>query len=350
MATIRTIPGVRGTRYSVQIRTCGVSESKTFSTRTVAKEWAKRRELELKEQPHLAGTQARKRTLAQAIDRYIRDYLPERSASQQRNARTQLAWWSTKLGHLPLHLVQAPLLVEARDELRRRLSPASVNRHLSALGAVLTAAAKEWHWLPSSPMGAVSRLKEPQGRTRFLSTEVGPDGTSELSRLLDACRISESPLLYEAVLMALTTGGRRMEVLGLTWGDLDLENLTVTLSGQKTGHRRTVALSPVLAGLLRPRRGLPKALVFPSDQDPGRPTDPRTAFETACRRAGVSDFRWHDLRHCAASYLAMQGASLAEIASVLGHKGLVMVQRYSHLSREHTARASARIGEHIGLG
>ena len=154
-------------------------------------------------------------------------------------------------------------------------------------------------------------------------------------------------MLLEAVLLTLTTGARRNEAMSLTWGDLNLDALTVTLSGEKTGQRRTVALSPDVAALLRPRRGLPKALVFPSPLDPGRPVDLRSAWETALRRAGIANFRWHDLRHCAASFLAMEGASLAEIAAVLGHRTLAMVQRYSHLSKEHVAKASSRIGERV---
>jgi site-specific recombinase XerD len=78
-------------------------------------------------------------------------------------------------------------------------------------------------------------------------------------------------------------------------------------------------------------------LVFPG-HNPKQPVDLRTPFETAVKQAGIEDFRWHDLRHTAASYLAMNGASLAEISEVLGHKTLAMVKRYSHLSQAHTAR------------
>ena len=78
-------------------------------------------------------------------------------------------------------------------------------------------------------------------------------------------------------------------------------------------------------------------LVFPGRRR-NRPIDLRTPFETAVKRAGIEDFRWHDLRHSAASYLAMNGATLAEIAEVLGHKTLAMVKRYAHLSQAHTAR------------
>ena len=350
MARIILRQGKRGPRYTAQIRTQGHSESKTFSTKTAAKDWAKKREVELKEKPHLAGSESQKHTLADAIDRYIRDYLPDKSASQQRNQIQQLGWWKHRLGHLKLSQVHPPLLVEARDELKRQVSAATVNRYLAALGIVLSTAAREWFWIESSPVASVSRLKEPQGRTRYLS-DSGED--SELARLLEACRISESPYLYTAVLLALTTGGRQQEVLGLEWRDIDFEARTVTFRRTKNTDIRTVGLADEVAELLKPRRGVGTALVFPAPSDPKRPDRPptpidlRSAFETALRRAGIQDFRWHDLRHTAASILAMEGVSAVELAGVLGHRTLAMVKRYSHLSPEHVAQVSTKIGARI---
>lgn len=78
-----------------------------------------------------------------------------------------------------------------------------------------------------------------------------------------------------------------------------------------------------------------------------RPVVLRNAFLLALKRAEIEDFRWHDLRHSAASYLAMGGASLAEIAEILGHKTLEMVKRYAHLSPAHTASVVERMNARI---
>ena len=85
--------------------------------------------------------------------------------------------------------------------------------------------------------------------------------------------------------------------------------------------------------------------MFPGRRDPSKPVDLRAPFALALKRAEITDFRWHDLRHTAASYLAMNGASPAEIAEVLGHKTLAMVKRYSHLSEAHTAGVVERMNE-----
>jgi integrase len=157
--------------------------------------------------------------------------------------------------------------------------------------------------------------------------------------------------LVEAVTLALTTGARAQEVMTLEWRDLDFAAMTVTFRTTKTGEARTVALAEAAAGLLRPRRGV--GLVFTAPFDPKRPERPptpvdlRSAWDTALKRAGIADFRWHDMRHCAASILASGGASLLEIGAVLGHRTASSTKRYSHLTKERVAQASARLGEHL---
>ena len=89
------------------------------------------------------------------------------------------------------------------------------------------------------------------------------------------------------------------------------------------------------------RRRVDTGLVFPSEA--GLPKFPQRQWEEALRAAQIEDFRFHDLRHSAASYLAMSGATLAEIAEVLGHKTLAMVKRYSHLTEQHTSMVVARM-------
>ena len=94
-------------------------------------------------------------------------------------------------------------------------------------------------------------------------------------------------------------------------------------------------------------RDVVSEFVFPSPNDPKRPWNIQTAWNTAIEKANLKDFRFHDLRHSAASYLAMNGASLAEIAEVLGHKTLQMVKRYAHLSEAHTSKVVAAMNEKI---
>lgn len=201
---------------------------------------------------------------------------------------------------------------------------------------------KEWGWIEDNPLRKVTKPKEPRGRVRFLSNE-------ERVRFLEECKKSESQYLYAAVVLALSTGGRRMEILGLTWKDIDFDRGVITLHETKNRERRVLPLAGHALELIQQLtkvRHVKCNLVFPG-KDLKKPVDLRTPFENALKRAEITDFRWHDLRHSCASYLAMNHASLAEIAEILGHKTLQMVKRYAHLSEAHTSKVVARMNQVI---
>jgi integrase len=133
---------------------------------------------------------------------------------------------------------------------------------------------------------------------------------------------------------------RQAEQMNLVWSDINLKDGFLILHETKNGERRRVTLAGVVLKLLREHakiRRLDTNLLFPSEKCPQQPIDLRKSFANAMEVAQISDFKWHDLRHCTASYLAMNGASLAEIAEVLGHKTLSMVKRYAHLSEGHVS-------------
>src|SRR5262249_55585962 len=158
---------------------------------------------------------------------------------------------------------------------------------------------------------------EPRGRVRYLSDQ-------ERQRLLAACQQSHNPYLHTVVVLALATGARRGELMGLRWPDVDLRRGTLTFQMTKNGERRSVPLTGHALDLMREHarvRRIDTTLVFPNETG-NKPLHIRDAFENAVKRAGIAQFRFHDLRHSCASYLAMQGAQLLDIATVLGHKSL----------------------------
>jgi len=213
---------------------------------------------------------------------------------------------------------------------------------VTALGHVFTVAVNEWEWMEQNPVRKVSKYKEPRGRVRFLSDD-------EREKLLEACKESDNRFLYTVVVLALSTGARKMELLELKWQDVDLTRKSIILHETKNDDRRVLPLQGYALSLIlecSKIRKLHCPYVFPSDKK-CQPIDIRTAWENALKRAEIEDFRFHDLRHSAASYLAMNGASLAEIAEVLGHKTLQMVKRYAHLSEAHTAKVVQSMNERI---
>ncbi len=351
MASIRKRTKKDGsTSFRVDVRLKGFPPQRaTFSRLTDAKRWAQNTESAIREGRHFKTAEAKRHTLADLVDRYIENVLPTKP--KQQNAQTsQLNWWKAQLGDYVLADVTAALIAEKRDQLLKTptsrgptTGPATVNRYLAALSHAFTIAVKEWGWVEDSPLRKVRKPTEPKGRVRFLSDD-------ERARLLKACKRSDSQILYLVVVLALSTGMRRMEIMGMRWKDIDFQRACVTLHETKNGEVRVIPLTGHAMELLQEFakvRRLDTDLLFPGKAKKHVPIDLRTPWETALKRAEIDDFKFHDLRHSAASYLAMNGASLAEIAEVLGHKTLQMVKRYSHFSEVHTANVVGRMNEKI---
>jgi integrase len=338
------------TNYRVKIRLKGFPiQSATFERITDARKWAQQTESAIREGRHFKTTEGKRHTLAELIDRYIRSVLPHKPKSAYDQTR-QLKWWSTEIGSHALSDVTPSLIAQYRDKLADGIThhgkpraPATVNRYMAALSIVFTTAVKEWGWVDDTPMRKVTKPKESRGRVRFLSDDERP-------RLLKACKESSNPSLYPVVVLALSTGMRQGEIMRLTWDDVDLNRGRAVLHETKNDERRAVAITghalEQLKELSKVRR-IDSNLLFPSKGNRRKPINLRAPWEAALKRADVKDFRFHDLRHSAASYLVMNGASLAEIAEVLGHKTLQMVKRYSHLSEGHTASVVKSMNQKI---
>ena len=216
-----------------------------------------------------------------------------------------------------------------------------MNRYMTSIGHAFTVAIREWEWLEHNPVRPVRKLREARGRARFLSDE-------ERECLLAACRTTSDRRLYPLVVLAISTGARRGELLRLRWPHIDLEWQVAVLHETKNGQRRALPLHGrawEVIGELKRVRHFDTDLIF-AGRD-GRALFPRRPWERALQLARVDDFRFHDLRHSAASYLAMNGATLVEIAEILGHQTLEMVRRYSHFSEQHTSRVIERMNRRI---
>lgn len=346
-------------KYRVRIRIKGrPAESETFDRRADAKEWANKREYELKQEIRMGLSHAAKKTIGMMIDRYMELELPKKRSNQDAT-RVALLWWRDQIGERTLAELTPSLLSECRDRLlnepytpckygpadwkERKKGPATVVRYMASMSHVLTIACNEWQWLAVNAMTKVKRPTLPRGRVRFLSDE-------ERGRLLEAYRQSHWEDLYTLVILALSTGARKSELLGLRWKDIDLNLSVARLEKTKNNERRALPLAhharDLILSMKEKRQPRERDYVFPS-QDGTAPRQIKRPWEAAVELAELEDFRFHDLRHSAASYLAMNGASLAEIAEVLGHKTLQMVKRYAHLSDQHVAGVVERMNKAI---
>lgn len=350
MATIRELTGKDGKKtYHVEVRVKGYKPMRaTFDRKTDAKTWASDIESKMRRGKKIKDAEATKHTLAELIDRYIEEELPNRK-SDQAKFKMQLNWWKDKIGAYFLSAITPSLLSQCKDVLAKEPSSkpqkgkitrsgATVNRYMACLSIVLSKAAKEWEWIEENPMFKVSKKPETRGRVRYLSEE-------EKYRLLIECqKISKE--LYLMVLIAITSGARYSEITNLKWKNIDFNNKLYHFLNTKNGEDRGVPISSIAFKELKEFsniRNIKTDYIFVNKN--GVKIYFRDLFYKAIENAEISDFHFHDLRHTAASYLAMNGASLLEIAEILGHKTLAMVKRYSHLTQKHTASLIDRMVE-----
>jgi len=344
MAAIeKRIDSTGKTSYRVKIRMKGEKPvTATFDKLTDAKTWGKQTETDIKQGRYFQKAEGRKHTLADAIKRYLPESEKKKDA---RNAKRHLDWWSNRIGEKCLADITPALLSEIKDELAAGMvgdklrAPATVNRYFISLSVVLSKAAGEWGYIENNPMSRVDKLTEPEGRVRFLSE-------SERDALLTACRNSRSKQLYPVTLLALSTGMRQGEILSIRWKDVDFDRKRIVLHDTKNGSSRQVPLAGAATEELKTMLAAKKAakvqaikpvgdeLVFQGRS--GESLNIRCAWDAAVKKAKLDDhFRFHDCRHTAASYLAMNGATLLELSQILGHKTLSMVKRYAHLTEQH---------------
>ena len=325
--------------YYVRIRMKGKPEvTAVFERLTDARIWISNTETAIRDGRYSTTTEARKHTLSDLVDRYIRDVCP-RKPKMGHDYSMQLNWWKKQIGDVLLSDMTPAMISEQRDLLsktvsvRRKteMSNATVNRYMAALSTAISTAVREWGWMEDNLMRKITKLKEPRGRVRYLSDD-------EREQLLRVCKESHNKDLYTAAILALSTGGRRIEVWSLRWKNVDLKNGFITFEETKNDEPRSVPLAGHAFELMLERSKVPRIdtdLVFPSPKNPQNHFDFRRPFQIALKTAQIEDFRWHDLRHCAASYLVMAGVDMRTVAEILGHKTMQMTQRYTHLSPEH---------------
>ena len=344
MATFdkRISPHTGKISWRVRIRRTNLPAlSKSFPNKTEARQWASTTEAALDE-GRLNTVAAFKRHRANDVfDLYEADIVRRLKDSYNRIAH--LKFWRAEIGSTLLHELSSYEIRSAREKLRATKSDSTTNRYLASLSAALSFAATELDWIDKNPVLKLKKLREPRGRTRLLSD-------SERKRLLQASTsLPKYPEMQVIILIALTTGMRRGEILNLRWSDCDFKLRRLIIRDSKNSESRSVPLADVTLNSLHKWENVrpldASALIFPShvSTNPSHLLEIDHAWQLIRAKAGLVDFRFHDLRHTAASYLAMSGAGLREIGDILGHKSIAMTKRYSHLTEDHKHRTVSRM-------
>jgi integrase len=354
MATIekRTLDdGTHSYRVKIRIKGCK-PQTASFNKRADANEWATKTEADLKRGLYFDDHNARKYTLKDAIDKYLEFCELDNVKRFTQQRRKQLAWWADRMGHNFLADIKAEKINEYKRELmtstagrggkvKSVLKPATVNSYIAALSVVLNHATKELHWLPFNPAQGVRKLELNNGRDRHLTKE-------ERETLLGICAKGH-PLLYPWVLLAISTGLRKGELLALKWRDIDFDKKILRVEKSKNGDKRSVPLTGKALSHLKEihdKRKTTSDFVF-ARADGEAAMELKKHWEAALKEAGLENFRFHDLRHTAATYLLEAGATLVELSAILGHRDIQMVKRYAHLADNHAIAVVERMTRKI---
>jgi len=205
------------------------------------------------------------------------------------------------------------------------VSPATVNRELACFKHMYTKAI-QWGMATVNPVKAVRLLRENNNRIRYLTCD-------EVALLLQ--ELPED--LISLVSFALHTGMRKGEILALKWNDVDLKQKLIFVRGSKNGEKRELPMADEVSWRFV---SLPKTSTYVFDfGNRNRIEAIRKGFTSALKKAGIEDFKFHDLRHTFASHLVMAGVDLLTVKELLGHKSISMTLRYAHLNPDHKRRA-----------
>lgn len=266
------------------------------------------------------------RTFNEMMDRYLQEKTGTKAPTSSQRDEQCLAHLRPVFGTLTLAEVTPKLLARYKAQRRQQAKPATVNKELALVRHAFNVAMREWEWCRDNPMRRVSLEKVRNERDRWLSPE-------EEIRLLT----HSVPWLQDILVFALNTGMRKGEILGLEWRAVDLHREVLVVMKSKNGEKRTVPLNTSLVQLLKRKGAVRTKESFVFTTSCGTRIDDRNltrALYSAIKKAEITDFRFHDLRHTFATRLAQAGVDLYKVQRLLGHKSASMTQRYAHHSPE----------------
>lgn len=316
-------------------------KTRTFDTKKEAILWGRQTRYEI-DKGLVTKELLKNRKLSDAIERYISEILPGKPKNA-RNVIQHLNWWKKQIGHHQLTEIPPHLIKECCGKLEnepthqnKKRAPATIHRYIASLSSVFEAAIKDWNWIEKNPVKLIRKPSVSNARQRYLSED-------ECEKLLTSCLESRNPYLYSVVTLALGTGMRRGELLGLRWEDVDFKNRVITLKKTKNGSIRCIPLVEMIFNILKTLHDSEIIIdsthqIFPS-LNLERYLDIRTAWLFALKRADIKDFKFHDLRHSCASFLIATGSHMREVMEILGHKDMRSTIRYTHLTYQKLAES-----------
>ncbi len=320
MATVRQLSSGK---WNVQVRRKGqCSLSKSFTNQKDALTWSRLTESDMDKGSFVDRSEAESTTLSDALIRYRTEVTPHKKGATQELQRIE-QWLSLPISKRSLASLRSADFASYRDKRLTQVASNTVRLELAIISHMFTIAMKEWGIPVVNPLSSIRKPKPSNSRTRRLEGD-------EEERLLASCKASRNPLLYSLVVVAIETGMRCGELLGLEWGNVDLNKRVALLHMTKNGEPRTIPLSlRAIETLSTLPRNINNKRVFYSWT--ARSGAISGAWRNATTKAQLVDLHFHDLRHEACSRMFEKGLNVMEVSAISGHRTLQMLKRYTHI-------------------
>ncbi len=309
--------------------------SKGFDDLRTGKKWASKIEHEIETGQFEDLTKASKTTMRALLEKYRDEITVDKKGHREESAKINLLIRNDISSHTITSL-KAHHLYKFKKESDKVRAPATTNKYLHMLQNVWNTAKKVWGITmpPYNPFELVTMHKVDNARDRVLTTD-------EYSKLLVACSEGNMPVLRDIVIFAYETGARQGEILKLKRSDVDFDKRLCTFLDTKNGEDRTIPLTDAAIEILKRHRFgdilfnlLPRRL--------------RKHFTIACRRAAITNFRFHDLRACFCTNALLSGMTIPEVSVLSGHKDWKQLQRYTRIKPKDLSTKVQNIKKSIG--
>lgn len=301
-------------------------QTKTFDSHNEAIKWSRSIEVEIDQGSFISPSHSNNLMFKDIVTRYIKEVCPSKLGGIEESIRLN-ATMRLKIATYSMNKITPRVVAEYRDQRLTKVAPNTVIRELACISSIINHARREWGLTMPNPCLLVKKPQAPAGRNRTI------DVAEEVRLISESEPINRRNVWLKLVIViALETAMRRGEILSLQWVHINLNKRTAFLPMTKNGSSRTVPLSSKAVEILR---SIPRSIdgrVFPITQ-----CALHAAFRKACKRAGLDDLHFHDLRHTATTRIAEKLPNVLELASVTGHKTLQMLKRYYHPKAEDIA-------------
>lgn len=339
----------RGDVFYISYSQNGNRIQQAISTdRKLAEAVLQKRKVEIVEGKHLDVKKVSKVKFDEFVDEYLEVHCKPNNKSWRKSDYPNLNGLKKYFAGKYLHEITPRDIEQYRADRIKEVTKSTVNRVLNCLSSLYNRAI-EWEKATDNPMSKVKLFKVPCSRLRFLEKEEIYKLLTAIDELTLTNKHNQYSHLKPIVIVGLFTGMRKSEILGLRWRDVDIKRNVIHLHDTKNSENREIPINKLVQSTIINVLKKPESQYVFCNSD-GKPYgNVRKSFDTALEKAGITNFRFHDLRHTFASQLVMAGVDLNTVRELLGHKSIQMTLRYSHLSPDHKTRAVDLLGSKIAL-